>query len=339
MGSSPRVRGTRVGQQDRRSVHGIIPACAGNTRRATSQASRLWDHPRVCGEHSTIRRTCSSPTGSSPRVRGTRQGGLHRIAELGIIPACAGNTDLQRGGNLVTWDHPRVCGEHYVDVGEWGAAPGSSPHVRGTRRRWRMPKLLYGIIPACAGNTCTTARTGATRRDHPRVCGEHVAEICENPEDTGSSPRVRGTLRRERRPLLRHGIIPACAGNTGCHPPNRPREWDHPRVCGEHASDSMESTPQVGSSPRVRGTRRRRAGPRGRLGIIPACAGNTDNSGSEASDSGDHPRVCGEHPPRRKRTARRLGSSPRVRGTLLLYRRRHQSEGIIPACAGNTRRR
>ncbi len=257
MGSSPRVRGTRVGQQDRRSVHGIIPACAGNTRRATSQASRLWDHPRVCGEHSTIRRTCSSPTGSSPRVRGTRQGGLHRIAELGIIPACAGNTDLQRGGNLVTWDHPRVCGEHYVDVGEWGAAPGSSPHVRGTRRRWRMPKLLYGIIPACAGNTCTTARTGATRRDHPRVCGEHVAgggrvaapagrsrgrmPPAKSPEGMGSSPRVRGTRKRLDGIHTAGGIIPACAGNTPTPRGAARTSRDHPRVCGEHRQQRLGS--------------------------------------------------------------------------------------------------
>lgn len=31
----------------------------------------------------------------------------------------------------------------------------------------------------------------------------------------GSSPRVRGTLCDQRRPILRHGIIPAYAGNTG----------------------------------------------------------------------------------------------------------------------------
>ena len=33
--------------------------------------------------------------------------------------------------------------------------------------------ILYGIIPAYAGNTIAKAILSDTLRDHPRVCGEH----------------------------------------------------------------------------------------------------------------------------------------------------------------------
>ena len=50
VGSSPRVRGTldpRSGQYD--PVR-IIPACAGNSLRASPRIVSFPDHPRVCGE-------------------------------------------------------------------------------------------------------------------------------------------------------------------------------------------------------------------------------------------------------------------------------------------------
>ena len=50
-GSSPRMRGTRVGVLQCGDRGGIIPAYAGNTRCRLPRAARWWDHPRVCGEH------------------------------------------------------------------------------------------------------------------------------------------------------------------------------------------------------------------------------------------------------------------------------------------------
>ena len=70
-GSSPRVRGTPIGQQAVTAPVGIIPACAGNTCRSSPARSRMGDHPRVCGEHAPFARIAMVPTGSSPRVRGT----------------------------------------------------------------------------------------------------------------------------------------------------------------------------------------------------------------------------------------------------------------------------
>ena len=54
--------------------------------------------------------------GSSPRMRGTREGlYLHQV-HIGIIPAYAGNTIQRTVNGMLPWDHPRVCGEHLSSV-------------------------------------------------------------------------------------------------------------------------------------------------------------------------------------------------------------------------------
>ena len=53
----------------------------------------------------------------------------------------------------------------------------------------------------------------------------------------------------------------------------------------------------------------------------------------------DHPRACGEHLRKSKNLTQREGSSPRLRGTLLVACSTHFRSGIIPALAGNTHRR
>ena len=72
---------------------------------------------------------------------------------------------------------------------------------------------------------------------------------------------------------------------------------DHPRVCGEHVVGGLTDAFNLGSSPRVRGTLDTDAAVVADVGIIPACAGNTASYNTEDPDTGDHPRVCGEHLP------------------------------------------
>ncbi len=50
-GSSPRMRGTLVPVRTAIHMHGIIPAHAGNTSFGRESTTRIWDHPRACGEH------------------------------------------------------------------------------------------------------------------------------------------------------------------------------------------------------------------------------------------------------------------------------------------------
>ena len=74
--------------------------------------------------------------------------------------------------------------------------------------------------------------------DHPRVCGEHEDFESRFGAYVGSSPRVRGALRRHGDGRLRRGIIPACAGSTAPAWTTAGSLRDHPRVCGEHQATS-----------------------------------------------------------------------------------------------------
>ena len=208
--------------------------------------------------------------------------------------------------------------------------------MRGTPTAQRSANGHRGIIPACAGNTAHPWPHSPDTGDHPRVCGEHMPPSCSILTQLGSSPRVRGTRVHELVGAVRHGIIPACAGNTGIRPSNRDLLLDHPRVCGEHDRFKRQYPHYEGSSPRVRGTRNCRSWCMWSLGIIPACAGNTETSGGLLTADGDHPRVCGEHPISVIPRDITEGSSPRVRGTLHWPHRYFHGTGIIPACAGNT---
>ena len=187
------------------------------------------------------------------------RGTLHVVAitqdRRGIIPAYAGNTLGKRRDETKRQDHPRVCGEHCRGVLHGRPSKGSSPRMRGTPTCRASVSLSGGIIPAYAGNTRTVRRIRLQAGDHPRVCGEHKNPRVNCRDFTGSSPRMRGTLRHHCGQFVNDGIIPAYAGNTA----------DHDRF-GQH---------EVGSSPRMRGTLVIRTGLELLRGIIPAYAGNT----------------------------------------------------------------
>ena len=70
--------------------------------------------------------------------------------------------------------------------------------------------------------------------------------------------------------------------------------------------------------------------------IIPAYAGNTSFEATFLPDPWDHPRVCGEHSPQAQNLIIAVGSSPRMRGTLIVCYDYDPHGGIIPAYAGNT---
>ena len=167
-------------------------------------------------------------------MRGTLACGSMRRKTFGIIPAYAGNTMIVSVPHVHWWDHPRVCGEHLAETVTTVLKQGSSPRMRGTRRRTSASVPARRIIPAYAGNTELLLRRHHWCRDHPRVCGEHLAMTSVACERTGSSPRMRGT-RPDRQPQGRGQIIiPAYAGNTSSSCSYAPSYRDHPRVCGEH---------------------------------------------------------------------------------------------------------
>ena len=176
----------------------------------------------------------------------------------------------------------------------------------------------------------------STMRDHPRVCGEHLPERYPWMLCRGSSPRMRGTHSRRLQRRHPQGIIPAHAGNTPHTTCSWSRNWDHPRVCGEHTCNAPMMHNAMGSSPRMRGTRHGRGVDAALPGIIPAYAGNTFEGVGPCVFCGDHPRVCGEHMSNFTYWKLHEGSSPRMRGTHTGVAQAGQQSGIIPAYAGNT---
>ena len=168
-----------------------------------------------------------------------------------------------------------MCGENDVDEAATAVQTGSSPRVRGKPGAVAGVERPRRLIPACAGKTLGTVRTGRPTSAHPRVCGENSRGRSGRCSSGGSSPRVRGKPSRapDRPGTLR--LIPACAGKTWrAHAPAPPTRA-HPRVCGENGHDRTGRHDCPGSSPRVRGKRGPRRCPARGVRLIPACAGKT----------------------------------------------------------------
>ena len=152
---------------------------------------------------------------------------------------------------------------------------GSSPRMRG------KPHLLVDraaearIIPAHAGQTSLSRLASSAATDHPRACGANRLERLGSLVAFGSSPRMRGKRRLVREQHHRIRIIPAHAGQTSSVAPKRVDCPDHPRACGANPKGTTRVELRIGSSPRMRGKRRRQAAVRQADRIIPAHAGQT----------------------------------------------------------------
>ena len=191
-GSSPHVRGAPDQRANQHGQSGIIPACAGSTRSTRQPARPERDHPRMCGEHVTIPEDALLTAGSSPHVRGAPSKPIVSSKLGGIIPACAGSTFTPSSTHEITWDHPRMCGEHSKHVSYLRFCGGSSPHVRGAQHGRLDGRVRIGIIPACAGSTLLPRFKWRASADHPRMCGEHHVVQPQAQRIRGSSPHVRG---------------------------------------------------------------------------------------------------------------------------------------------------
>ena len=64
------------------------------------------------GEHCDYAVTHSINRGSSPHARGALHARTERQVNLGIIPACAGSTNVTESFRYRPGDHPRMRGEH-----------------------------------------------------------------------------------------------------------------------------------------------------------------------------------------------------------------------------------
>ena len=213
---------------------------------------------------------------------------------------------------------------------------GSSPRLRGTLGTKLPTPTPSRFIPAPAGNTSVSTAGNSVASVHPRACGEHGSSTLVGPANRGSSPRLRGTHFRSPDGGRSARFIPAPAGNTSSLRRRSVIDAVHPRACGEHPNWSTRRLMSLGSSPRLRGTPLAGIGPDRTQRFIPAPAGNTLSAWAAASSSAVHPRACGEHAARLAKRFIAHGSSPRLRGTRIWWRKRGISGRFIPAPAGNT---
>ena len=213
---------------------------------------------------------------------------------------------------------------------------GSSPRMRGTPQNAVCVPCGFRIIPAHAGNSGVSEIGSPDLADHPRACGELFMAVTLGATAVGSSPRMRGTPHVRTRRGGERRIIPAHAGNSVATNTSVRLDPDHPRACGELDPASTATSTCRGSSPRMRGTRDdQRPGPAG-YRIIPAHAGNSWLASFDRAMSSDHPRACWELNGRGATTGEPRGSSPRMRGTPVMYLVRPGAARIIPAHAGNS---
>ena len=155
-----------------------------------SQSSQ--DHPRRCGENSSILTSSLSQSGSPPQVRGKPDSKPTYTANDGITPAGAGKTQSFSCPRASVQDHPRRCGENLLLILSAFRVLGSPPQVRGKQKGLLVIEDDGRITPAGAGKTQGRNIIASINRDHPRRCGENPQHRTSNREKAGSPPQVRG---------------------------------------------------------------------------------------------------------------------------------------------------
>ena len=134
---------------------------------------------------------------------------------------------------VVCMDHPRLCGEKFVQYVEDAKKVGSPPPMRGKG------------VKSCTG-LCR-------QRDHPRLCGEKGPSLDKSKIITGSPPPMRGKGKNRRSGFPHTGITPAYAGKSDHETIYRDDCQDHPRLCGEKKFHNAYNSPLRGSPPPMRG--------------------------------------------------------------------------------------
>ena len=294
-GSSPRMWGTRSSRRSMNPAPRFIPTHVGNTAGHDSSPPSQPVHPHACGEHTITHWVARRTVGSSPRMWGTPRRARCYRPRRRFIPTHVGNTKDRNFPTRERSVHPHACGEHPGGTGDGAGVPGSSPRMWGTRGRDPRRGAGHRFIPTHVGNTSSSNQGLAAFGVHPHACGEHVSPFAACQVRCGSSPRMWGTLPRRRDLSGRDRFIPTHVGNTL---PGRFRIGHtsvHPHACGEHTAAPVLTDAEIGSSPRMWGTREPI---RQRLEVhrfIPTHVGNTWSTASASTPVTVHPHACGEH--------------------------------------------
>ena len=232
-----------------------------------------------------------------------------------------------------------MCGGSRAGRDLLRGSQGTSPRVRGKRHVDQRLDLLFGYIPACAGEAVCASAVRKARKVHPRVCGGSLDDCADDQAPSGTSPRVRGKPYMMHPSTVNGGYIPACAGEALRRIIAVRTPSVHPRVCGGSPNRPRRGRLNMGTSPRVRGKPSQDRSRMTTKGYIPACAGEARRPSGASRTDAVHPRVCGGSRSTAKPATKSRGTSPRVRGKPKGVRVTEREIRYIPACAGEAERR
>ena len=115
--------------------------------------------------------------GSSPLARGIHQNSSCASYDLGISPACAGNTYALSKCFCQIQNQPRLRGEYLKWPDQSAIRKGSAPLARGILYMSLAVTGVIRISPACAGNTAMVEDSTGDYKDHPRLRGEYSKKL------------------------------------------------------------------------------------------------------------------------------------------------------------------
>ena len=171
---------------------GSIPAHAGEPSRPGMRWRLGRVYPRTCGGTRKAAKEELEAAGLSPHMRGNLQGRREDPGQERSIPAHAGEPAWREWPNR--------------------PLPGLSPHMRGNLRLPVSRQRHPGSIPAHAGEPTGGCQHVGIVRVYPRTCGGTACWRADPACRNGLSPHMRGNPCRPGAASLRHGSIPAHAG-------------------------------------------------------------------------------------------------------------------------------
>ena len=171
-GSPPPMRGKADCSGYTQTYNGITPAYAGKSTCRKTNRQHLH--------------------GSPPPMRGKGVSSASPATPVRITPAYAGKSFAKSVNLLQAQDHPRLCGEKYIQYHHISILPGSPPPMRGKVSTDIQTSGFRRITPAYAGKRYHHQKDKKSEQDHPRLCGEKAPGMVSRGRLLGSPPPMRG---------------------------------------------------------------------------------------------------------------------------------------------------
>ena len=171
--------------------------------------------------------------GSPPPMRGKAINATKKKMIVRITPAYAGKSCQIQNFQIISRDHPRLCGEKFPYFLYFMTERGSPPPMRG-----KVPH---------------STNSGFQIRITPAYAGKRQLSSTHKPKIQGSPPPMRGKGAKRRAAGQLGRITPAYAGKSSFASCSFASFRDHPRLCGEKSATTSGGMSGSGSPPPMRG--------------------------------------------------------------------------------------